>query len=492
MNREESEQRFRSLMESSPDNIIQYDIHCKAVYNNQRLKDTVQITEKILGKNPLEAKPENSIGIEIYFRKLQRVIKTGEPDETDIIVPDTLGHMKTHHIRFAAERRADGKIIGAFAFGRDVTIERETERAAAERRAELELLSRISKSLRNTCSREDMMSAILEQIVSLIKEDGAAFAIHDPLSGDIIIEMAYGEMSPAVGHRMNRGEGISSYVIRTGRSYITGSAEHELYEAESDLNKFCKNTACVPLIINDETLGALWIGRAISILDHDLNFLLSIADIAASAIKRITLHERTLQIAMELAAAYETTLEGWSRALDLKDSETHGHSQRVTELTLLLARKAGIEGEDLVHIKRGALLHDIGKMGIPDKILLKPDALTEEEWDTMRKHTVYANELLSSIEYLAQAKDIPYCHHERWDGNGYPQGLKGDEIPLSARLFAVVDVWDALRSDRPYRPGWPDEKVLQYLNDHTGTHFDPQIVHLFIKLLEENIDDPGN
>lgn len=184
----------------------------------------------------------------------------------------------------------------------------------------------------------------------------------------------------------------------------------------------------------------------------------------------------------ELARAYDATLKGWSLALELRDNETQGHSQRVTELTLRLARSIGIEDEYLPHIYRGALLHDIGKMGVPDNILRKPGPLTDEEWSIMRKHPIYAYELLSSIEYLRPALGIPYCHHERWDGTGYPQGLHGEDIPLAARIFSIVDVWDALRSDRPYRLPWAKEKVQAYILRHVDTHFDPNVVELFMKL----------
>jgi HD-GYP domain-containing protein (c-di-GMP phosphodiesterase class II) len=170
-------------------------------------------------------------------------------------------------------------------------------------------------------------------------------------------------------------------------------------------------------------------------------------------------------------------------ALDLRDKETEGHSKRVTELTVRLARAIGIDGDELTHLRRGALLHDVGKLGIPDAILLKPGKLTDEEWVIMRRHPQYACDMLAPIAYLRPALDIPRCHHEKWDGSGYPRGLKGEEIPLSARLFAVVDVWDALRSDRPYRSGWPSEQVIAYIQEGRGTHFDPQVVDLFLRVL---------
>ena len=195
------------------------------------------------------------------------------------------------------------------------------------------------------------------------------------------------------------------------------------------------------------------------------------------------LRDREQRAVLELAAAYEATLEGWARALDLRDRETEGHSRRVTDLTVRLARLMGISEAECVHIRRGALLHDIGKMGIPDSILLKPSQLSPEEWDIMRRHPAYARELLAPIEYLRPALDIPYCHHEKWDGTGYPRGLKGEEIPLAARMFAAVDIWDAVRSDRPYRPAWPDQQAREHLAALAGTHLDPKVTTGFLELM---------
>jgi len=186
----------------------------------------------------------------------------------------------------------------------------------------------------------------------------------------------------------------------------------------------------------------------------------------------------------KLLEAYEATIEGWSRAMDLRDKETEGHTQRVTKMTVDLSRAMGMNEEQLVHARRGALLHDMGKLGIPDNILLKPDTLTKEEWGVMRMHPQYAHEMLEKIEYLNPALDIPYCHHEKWDGSGYPRGLKEEEIPLVARVFALVDVWDALTSDRPYRSAWPEEKVLAHIREQSGKHFDPKVVEMFLKLTQ--------
>lgn len=188
----------------------------------------------------------------------------------------------------------------------------------------------------------------------------------------------------------------------------------------------------------------------------------------------------------ELLISYDKTIEGWSKALDLRDKETEGHTQRVTEMTIQLAKVIGLD-EDVIerHIWRGCLLHDVGKLGIPDAILLKEGPLTDEEWVIMRRHPVYAYEWLNAIPFLQPALDIPYCHHEKWDGSGYPRGLKGMQIPVAARLFAVVDVWDALTSDRPYRKAMPRDEVKAYMADQSGKHFDPEIVAAFLKKVDQ-------
>jgi putative two-component system response regulator len=185
----------------------------------------------------------------------------------------------------------------------------------------------------------------------------------------------------------------------------------------------------------------------------------------------------------QLLNAYEATIEGLSHALDLRDRETEGHSRRVTGLTVKLAQALHMSDEEITHIRRGALLHDMGKIGVPDSILHKSDTLTAEEWITMRKHPEFAYQMLSPIEYLHPALEIPYNHHEKWDGSGYPRRLKGEEIPMAARLFAIADVWDALTSDRPYRPAWSPEEARIYIREQSGKHFDPQVVELFFKVL---------
>jgi putative nucleotidyltransferase with HDIG domain len=211
-----------------------------------------------------------------------------------------------------------------------------------------------------------------------------------------------------------------------------------------------------------------------------------LADQAAIAIDNANLFEGLQNSTSELRMAYDETIEGWSRAMDLRDRETEGHSLRVTEWTLRLAHRLGIGPEEMVHLRRGALLHDIGKIGVPDEILHKPGKLTAEEWAIMRQHPSFAHDMLVPIRYLGKALEIPFCHHEKWDGTGYPRGLQGIQIPLAARIFAVADVWDALTSDRPYRKAWSKKRALEYIRTQSGRHFDPEVVKAFF---DENRQD---
>ena len=241
----------------------------------------------------------------------------------------------------------------------------------------------------------------------------------------------------------------------------------------------------MPLVAKGQVKGVLEVFRRTPFHPDAewLNFMQAASEQAAIAIDNATLFNNLQKSNLDQVQAYDATLEGWSRAIDLRDVTTNDHTQRVTEMTLNLARVMGVNKADLIHVRRGALLHDIGKIGVPDRILLKPGALTDEEWQIMRMHPDYAYQLLKPIEYLRPALDIPYCHHEKWDGTGYPRGMKWDEIPLVARIFAVVDVWDALCSDRPYRPAWTPERALDYILSQSGKHFDPQVVEAFIQMI---------
>ena len=240
----------------------------------------------------------------------------------------------------------------------------------------------------------------------------------------------------------------------------------------------------LPLIAKGQMRGVLEVFHRTQLNPDNewLDYLETLAGQAAIAIDNVQLFDGLQQTNLELSLAYDATIEGWSHALDLRDKETEGHTQRVTELTLELARAFGLTQKELTNIRWGALLHDIGKMGVPDAILLKPDKLTDQEWVIMRKHPSLAHDMLSRIHYLRDALEIPHHHHEKWDGTGYPDGLKGEQIPLAARIFAIVDIWDAVRSDRPYRLAWTTTKALKYIRELSGTHLDPKVVEMFLDL----------
>ena len=243
---------------------------------------------------------------------------------------------------------------------------------------------------------------------------------------------------------------------------------------------------CVPLSVKDQLHGVLEIFQRTPLYPDPewLSFLETLASQAAIVIDNSILLTNLQRSNLELEKAYDRTLEGWSRALDMRDKETEGHTRRVTELTLQLAGRFGLTNEQILHIRRGCLLHDIGKMGIPDSILLKPGELNAEEWVIMRKHPIYAYEMMSPIQYLQPALEIPLHHHERWNGSGYPFGLRDSQIPLAARIFAVVDVWDAVTSDRPYRTAWSRDAARNYIRENAGIMFDPQVVVVFLKICD--------
>jgi PAS domain S-box-containing protein/putative nucleotidyltransferase with HDIG domain len=517
-----------------------------------------------------------------------------------------------------------------------------------QRATELNVLVKISSAMRAAQTRAEMLPVLLDQLLGLLKADGVALGLRSPTNGDTMFEIGRGALSNSTGLRIPAGQGISGHVIATGQIYLNNDIRTDPHIYRPDLLGDIRALVCVPLITQEQTSGVLLVGRKTDISQPEVSLLTAVADLAANALRRASLHEQTEQHLQRLAAlhtidaainasldsrvtlevlldqvisqlrvdacailllnpltqtleyaagrgfrnptiqrtpqrlgegetgraalerriivipdlrespqarartgllitegfisyyavpliakgqvtgvleifrrtlvtadpewldflktlaeqaaiavenallfddlqrsnqdlsqAYDATIEGWSRALDLRDKETEGHTVRVTEITERLARSMGVSDAQLIHIRRGALLHDIGKMGIPDSILLKPGPLNDDEWITMRRHPQYAYEMLAPIAYLRSALDIPYCHHEKWDGSGYPRGLKGEQIPLAARLFALVDVWDALRSDRPYRPAWAEERVREYIREQAGKHFDPQVVAAF-------------
>ncbi len=360
---------------------------------------------------------------------------------------------------------------------------------------QLEALHSIDIAIGSSMDLRVTLNILLKHVTSQLKVDAADVLLFNPHMQMLEYAAGCGFRSRAVERtRLRIGEGqaglaaLERRLIQHPDFAASGNtfAQAELLAAENVAAYFA-----LPLIAKGEVKGVLEVFHR-SVFHPGLewiNFLETLAGQAAIAIDSAQLFENLQRSNTDLIRAYDRTIEGWSHALDLRDEETEGHSQRVTETTLQLAKAMGFSNEKLVHVRRGALLHDIGKMGVPDGILLKPGSLTDEEWVSMRKHPQYAYDLLSPIAYLRDALDIPYCHHEKWDGTGYPRGLKGEAIPLAARIFAIVDVWDALRSDRLYRKAWDEEKVREYIQSLAGTHFDPNVVSVFLELMEKTLRD---
>lgn len=482
-----SEKRFRALIENAPDGITLVDGKGRVLYTSPSV-------ERILGYAPSEAVGKNAAAfvhpddLPVVRRRLAEMAR--QP-----------GEIATVEYRF---RHRDGSwrwlesrvtnllaepAVRAIIFNyRDVT---ERKQADAEIRRQLDRLAAlrvIDVAITSSLDVRLTLDVLLQQVTEQLGVDAADVLLLKPSTQTLAYAAGRGFRRSALGQTRQRlGEGHAGQAalerrlvhVPDLRAAAPRFRRTGLLAGEEFVSYFG-----APLISKGQVQGVLEVfHRAALTPDDDWRaFLDVLAGQAAIAVDNAQLFDNLQRTSSELLASYDATIEGWSRALDLRDKETEGHSQRVTELTLRLARTFGWSEAELVHMRRGALLHDMGKLGVPDSILLKPGKLTDAEWDVMRQHPRYAYEMLAPIAYLRPALEIPYCHHEKWDGTGYPRGLKGEQIPLAARIFAVADVWDALRSDRPYRSAWPEAKVREQIRQLAGSHFDPQVVERFLAL----------
>jgi response regulator RpfG family c-di-GMP phosphodiesterase len=348
-------------------------------------------------------------------------------------------------------------------------------------------LRAIDKAITSNTDLSSTLYILLESLSHLLEVEAAAILLRDPRTDQLDLKASLGFFG---AYPSQPGGLVKDGATRAAREKQTVHYP-DLAARDPAISNLIHGKGviayyAVPLMAHDELKGVLEVFDRASHPDEDWkNYLETLAGQAAIAIDHSKLLENLQTANAEMSQAYEATLRGWSRALDLRDKETEGHTQRVVAVSMQLATRMGIQGEQLTNFQRGAILHDIGKMGVPDEILLKPGPLGEQEWTVMHKHPIYAQMLLSPIQYLEKALLIPYFHHERWDGSGYPLGLRGIDMPLEARIFAVVDVWDALRSDRPYRKALTDEETLAYLREQSGKQFDPDVVDNFLNMLDE-------
>jgi PAS domain S-box-containing protein len=356
---------------------------------------------------------------------------------------------------------------------------------------QLEALHLIDEAISGSFELSLVLEVVLAQITSQLGVDSADILLLHPASQTLRFAAGRGFRTTALQHTNLRiGSGYAGQAVFERRTILVLDLPENLHQFRyAPLLPRENFTAylAVPLIAKGQIKGVLEIFHRSQLNSNPewLKFMNTLATQAAIAIDNASLYNDLQHSNMELMLAYDNTLEGWAKALELRDMETEGHSRRVTDMTVRLAQEMGLRETEIVHIRRGSLLHDIGKMAIPDSILLKPGPLDAEEWKLMKMHPLFADQLLKPIAFLLPAADIPHCHHERWDGNGYPNGLSGEHIPLAARIFAVVDVWDALSSDRPYRPAWSAEKVNDYIEEQSGKHFDPKVVDAFQNLLNK-------
>jgi len=395
---------------------------------------------------------------------------------------------------FISKSEVNGRKFFTVIF-QDITERKQSEVNFRRHALELETLVAASSALRTAQNVTEMVPILARQALRAVNGSYASIFLLDSETGEFVSRGWYSVDSPldllsldesSLRHLPNKG--ITGHIASTGDIYVTEDVQKDplvlILDGERDRLKDVHGGISLPLRTQEKIIGIMhiWSLKPRIFTDTEIRLLIALVETASNAIHRAMLFEQTLQHADELTLAYDNTLAGWARALELRDEITEGHTRRVTELTLKLARAMNVPENEIVHIRRGALLHDIGKMGIPDSILHKPGPFTGQERFIMEQHTQYAHDMLSSISFLQPALDIPVYHHEHWDGNGYPRKLKGEEIPLSARIFTIIDVWDALTSDRPYRLAWSHEKTRQYIRERAGKQFDPRVVEAFFSL----------
>jgi len=367
------------------------------------------------------------------------------------------------------------------------SLEQVVTRQLKSREDQLGALMGTGRTINSSLGLKRVLEEVMDSLIELMRAERGFLMLREP-DGKLRERIARGiDRSDLNKNELQVSRTIVEKVANSGQAILTTNAQEDpRFENQMSVAAYrLRSILCAPLKIKNQLIGVIYVdNRAHSGIfkDHELDLIRAYSDQAAVAIDNAQLFDGLQASNKELHDAYKATLEGWVQALDMRDKETEGHTQRVTALTERLARFMGIGEDELVHIKRGALLHDIGKMAIPDSILLKPGPLTDDERELMKQHPVYAYDMLKRIDFLLPAIDIPHYHHEKWDGTGYPHGLRGRDIPFAARIFPVIDVYDALVSDRPYRKAMPTVEVIDHIVGGSGTHFDPKVVEAFMAM----------
>ena len=424
-------------------------------------------------------------------------IPNWEDARSELVIPlkiekNTIGAIDLQSSELGAFDTRDERLMLLFAERTALTLENSRLLAKANRSMErLSSLQNIDRAITGIMNLKLTLDIILDEVLKQLGVDAANVFVY---------QESLGKLNYVTGHGF-KTNGSQYATIRPGEGYAGKAAlrhtpvlvfpleeqysppeRYAIFQKEGFVSYYA-----ISLRVKGALVGVLELFQRspLKFTKEWESFVKTLADQSAIAINNAKMFDNLKAANAELLAAYEATIEGWARALEMRDAETEGHSRRVVETTMKLAWKLGIKDEKLAHIRRGALLHDIGKLAIPDDILQKPDTLTDEEEQIMRLHPIYAYDMLSSVKFLRPSLDIPLYHHERWDGTGYPEGLKGTQIPFSARIFAIVDTYDALISNRSYRDAWSTEKTIAYIKKQSGKHFDPHLVEVFIEIMQE-------
>lgn len=489
--------RLAEVVKQASISVAITDLEGDLVYVNPYFEEASGFSaEEALGNNMNIIK--SGFQDKAFYKKLWSSIISGKTWQGTFINKHKDGSLYHEDASIFPIKTKDGKIINYAAVKQDITERKRAEEKIRLQLSRLDSLHKIDTAISGSTDLNIILDVLLEQAQKELEVDSAEILLFKPSLQSLQSTARVGFRTEVLTHtRLRLGKGLAGKVALQRETIQV----RDLREDNDLLEKFPElvpegfvSYVGVPLLAKGKLKGVLEVYKR-TLLEPDsewLNFLDTLARQAAIAVDSISLYENLDKRNVELRLAYEATLEGWAHALELRDMETEGHSRRVTKLTTELAIAIGIDGRLIDHVRRGALLHDIGKMGIPDEILNKRGPLTEKEWAQMKKHPIYAYEMLKEIIYLKPALDIPYSHHEKWDGSGYPLGLSENAIPLSARIFAIIDVYDALNTDRPYRKAWPEKKILAHIREQSGKHFDPQVVEAFFKMIEEKASKKGN
>ena len=508
-----SEEYYKTVVNTAPDIIMHIDL-------TGQIQDINRIPwylagRKIVGVSPLEFIEENYH--KEYLAAVAQVLKkeTIVPCEYELVSAD--GERVWCEANLGPIKR-DGRVEGVSLVSRDVTTRMQYISEIETQRNELDLLFELGKKINATLNVHEVYDHLLDQVTRMM--DCIQFSVSSFSPQTKIIRCEYFvydkapiDVSTFPTIPLNPdGKGTQSRVIISGKAMLLNDYQAHIRtskkkylvadngemvdeEEVSEDEDVLRSAIIAPMIFQGDVVGVIQVmsNKLNAYTEQHLHLIEAACTQMAVASNNAMLYRQAqeeinerIQAQRKLQESYDSTLMGWVAALERREKETAGHSKRVTELTLQFAEKLNIPQEERIHLWRGALLHDVGKLVIPDNILLKEGPLTDEEWEIMKMHGEYAYEWLSSIDYLKPVLDVPRYHHERWDGTGYPKGMKGEEIPLSARMFTLIDVYDALMNDRPYRKAWKKNKVLTYFEEQAGKAFDPILVDIFIEMIREN------